>query len=130
MAASAVQAAAGATTGSAFQGGLAGLLLGTTQTRGLVDPALLLLHPLTWPAVVLSHILRLAVFPAGLWLFSRKPIDPANTAIMREQAKKLGFDLSVLKKVQQEGCLYPSTATATGGSTSNGLFKPFSINLG
>jgi hypothetical protein len=54
--------------------------------------------------------------PAGLWLFSRKPIDPANTAVMREQAKKLGFDLSVLKDVKQEDCTYPST---TGSSSSN-----------
>lgn len=55
---------------------------------------------------------------AGLWLFSRKPIDPTNTAIMRDQAKKLGFDLSVLKKVKQEGCTYPSTNPGSNSGTS------------
>jgi hypothetical protein len=76
--------------------------------------------------------------PAGLWLFSRKPVDPANTAVMREQAKKLGFDLSVLKKVQQEGCSYPSaTVAAAGGSggsaaaaNNRDFVKGLNINLG
>lgn len=43
---------------------------------------------------------------SGFWLFSRKPVDPEATAIMRTQAQKLGLDLSVLKNVTQEGCLY------------------------
>eukprot|EP00210_Caulerpa_lentillifera_P007242 g6929.t1 len=42
----------------------------------------------------------------GLWLFSRKQIDPENTAAMRTIAEELGFDISVLRKVEQEGCLY------------------------
>lgn len=42
----------------------------------------------------------------GLWLFSRKPVDPANTAKMRSVASSLGFDLSVLVDVVQEGCTY------------------------
>jgi hypothetical protein len=70
---------------------------------------------------------------AGLWLFSRKPVDPANTAVMREQAKKLGFDLSVLKKVKQEGCSYPSaTVTAAGGTAAanNRILKGMNFNLG
>jgi len=29
---------------------------------------------------------------------------------MREKAKELGFDLSVLRKVEQEGCRYESAA--------------------
>lgn len=42
----------------------------------------------------------------GLWLFSRKPVDPAGTAIMRAKAQELGFDTSVLLNVEQEGCEY------------------------
>jgi hypothetical protein len=57
---------------------------------------------------------------AGLWLFSRKPVDPAATAVMREQAQKLGFDLSVLKKVQQDGCSYPSTSGSASASSNSG----------
>lgn len=45
---------------------------------------------------------------AGLWLFSRKPEDPEATQVMREKAKALGFDLSVLKPVTQKGCKYPA----------------------
>jgi hypothetical protein len=73
---------------------------------------------------------------AGLWLFSRKPVDPANTAVMREKAQQLGFDLSVLKKVQQEGCDYTAPVAAAAGGSRNGgsgtlpLFKRISISLG
>eukprot|EP00210_Caulerpa_lentillifera_P006188 g5912.t1 len=42
----------------------------------------------------------------GLWLFSRTRVDPKGTAMMREIAQDLGFDLSVLRKVQQKGCSY------------------------
>ncbi len=42
----------------------------------------------------------------GFWLFSRKPVDPAATAEMRARAAQLGFDLSVLLDVQQQGCKY------------------------
>lgn len=56
---------------------------------------------------------------AGLWLFSRSPVDPTNTAVMREAAQKLGYDLSVLKKVQQQGCTYPGSATSAADSSSN-----------
>lgn len=62
------------------------------------------LDPTIFPDVLLSLC---SVHPAaGFWLFSRKPVDPANTAIMRQEAARLGFDLSVLKKVQQEGCTF------------------------
>lgn len=49
---------------------------------------------------------RFRVNGVGLWLFSRKPVDPANTQIMRAKAESLGFDLSVLLPVAQEGCEY------------------------
>lgn len=39
---------------------------------------------------------------------------------MREEAKKLGYDLSVLKKVEQQGCTYPAIS---GGSSSSGAKK-------
>jgi hypothetical protein len=58
--------------------------------------------------------------PAGLWLFSRKPVDPEKTTLMREQAKKLGYDLSVLKKVEQQGCTYPSTNGGSSGGSNGG----------
>lgn len=54
-----------------------------------------------------SDLLRdFQVNGVGLWLFSRKPVDPTNTEIMRNKAKELGFDLSVLVPVVQEGCEY------------------------
>jgi lipocalin len=66
----------------------------------------------------------------GLWLFSRKPVDPTNTATMRTKAQQLGFDVLVLKKVQQQGCTYPATVapsdTATivgGGITGLPFFR-------
>lgn len=49
---------------------------------------------------------RFQVNGVGFWLFSRKPVDPENTKIMRAKAESLGFDLSVLKPVPQEGCKY------------------------
>ncbi|GMH39968.1 hypothetical protein BSKO_07872 [Bryopsis sp. KO-2023] len=42
----------------------------------------------------------------GLWLFSRKEVDPEGTKVMREKARELGFDLSVLLPVEQKGCKY------------------------
>lgn len=49
---------------------------------------------------------RFQVNGAGFWLFSRKPVDPEGTQVMRTVAKEKGFDLSVLRKVEQEGCKY------------------------
>jgi len=49
---------------------------------------------------------RFQVNGAGFWLFARKPVDPESTEKMREVAKDIGFDLSVLEKVEQEGCKY------------------------
>lgn len=52
----------------------------------------------------------------GLWLFSRQPDDPANTQLMLQKAKDLGYDTSVLLPVKQEGCKYagavPNTTAA------------------
>lgn len=42
----------------------------------------------------------------GLWLFSRKPVDPEGTAQMERVAMELGFDISGLRTVEQEGCAY------------------------
>jgi lipocalin len=42
----------------------------------------------------------------GFWLFSRKPVDPENTAKMLEVAEGLGLDTAKLLDVPQEGCLY------------------------
>jgi len=42
----------------------------------------------------------------GLWLFSREPVDPAATKEMKSVAKNLGFDISGLVPVEQEGCKY------------------------
>jgi lipocalin len=42
----------------------------------------------------------------GFWLFSRRPVDPENTEVMLSKASQLGLDLSVLRDVQQMGCLY------------------------
>lgn len=42
----------------------------------------------------------------GLWLLSRKPVDPQGTREMVQTAQDLGFDTSVLVNVEQEGCTY------------------------
>ena len=44
----------------------------------------------------------------GLWLFSRKPVDPELTAAMLKVAQQLGFDTSALLPVNQTGCTYHS----------------------
>ena len=45
---------------------------------------------------------------AGLWLFTKDQIPESDTVLMlRDKAKALGFDLSVLEPVTQEGCTYP-----------------------
>ena len=52
----------------------------------------------------------------GFWLFSRKPVDPENTAIMRQAAENLGLDVSALMPVEQEGCLYAGAFDPTSAS--------------
>ena len=46
----------------------------------------------------------------GLWLFSRKPVDPESTEAMLEVLREMGLDTSVLLPVQQEGCTYEASA--------------------
>lgn len=54
----------------------------------------------------------------GLWLLSRKPVDPEATAAMLKKAAELSLDTANLKSVTQEGCLYG--AAAGSSSTSSG----------
>ncbi len=43
----------------------------------------------------------------NLWLFTRQPIPPpGQVAEVRRAAKRLGFDISVLQRVPQQGCTY------------------------
>lgn len=44
----------------------------------------------------------------GFWLFSRTPVDPEATAIMEQEATRLGLDTSDLIQVQHQGCQYPA----------------------
>ncbi|CAD7699241.1 unnamed protein product [Ostreobium quekettii] len=46
------------------------------------------------------------VHEGGLWLLTRKPVDPTSTSIMQNVAESLGFDTSVLRKVKQKKCKY------------------------
>jgi lipocalin len=44
---------------------------------------------------------------SGLWIFSRVPFpDPAQVDEVRNMAKQLGLDISVLNKVEHRGCNY------------------------
>jgi len=56
---------------------------------------------------------------AGLWLFSRQPVDPRNTAVMLQTAQRLGLDVTVLKSVQQKGCDYAAVASVASASIAN-----------
>ncbi|KAI7836634.1 hypothetical protein COHA_009519 [Chlorella ohadii] len=42
----------------------------------------------------------------GLWLFTRKPVDPTNTQLMMSKLAELGLDPSGLVDVPQQGCAY------------------------
>eukprot|EP01026_Neomeris_dumetosa_P006444 TRINITY_DN12046_c0_g1_i1.p1 TRINITY_DN12046_c0_g1~~TRINITY_DN12046_c0_g1_i1.p1 ORF type:complete len:240 (-),score=40.15 TRINITY_DN12046_c0_g1_i1:295-1014(-) len=54
-----------------------------------------------------SWIEKVQINQIGLWLFTREKVASEQTVQeMRETAKDLGFDLSVLDPVEQEGCLY------------------------
>lgn len=44
---------------------------------------------------------------AGVWLYSRKPVDPESTATMRGVAESLNLDISNLKPVTQVGRAQP-----------------------
>lgn len=55
-----------------------------------------------WPLVA-----KVQTNDIGLWLFSRTPTgSAAQTEAMRAKAKALGFDLGVLRTVQQVNCTY------------------------
>ena len=43
---------------------------------------------------------------SGLWLFTRKPVDPAAKETMLAKLDELGLDASQLVPVPQEGCTY------------------------
>ena len=50
---------------------------------------------------------RWALWSGGLWLFTREKVgSPEAITTMRERAQSLGYDLSVLKDVAQQGCEY------------------------
>lgn len=46
-------------------------------------------------------------YRGGLWLFTRKAVDPTNAAAAEAAAKGLGFDTTQLQNVTQKGCTYP-----------------------
>ena len=44
---------------------------------------------------------------SGLWIFARVPFpDPAQNDYVRDLARSLGFDTTVLNKVEHLGCNY------------------------
>ena len=45
---------------------------------------------------------------SGLWIFTRKPVDPAGTAEAIKVLKEKGYATSELVDVPQEGCSYNS----------------------
>lgn len=51
----------------------------------------------------------------GLWLYSRKPVDPESTANMRRLAEDLQIDINNLRPVTQVGCTYTPVPSKTGG---------------
>lgn len=55
----------------------------------------------------------------GLWLFTRNPIDPANTQAALNAADRFGFDIKQLKPVVHRGCLYGKPPPA-GGAAERG----------
>lgn len=75
-----------------------------------VAPAPTVLHSCSTPTE------PIACTASGLWLFSRKPVDPEAIATMRRVAAGLGLDVPALKAVQQAGCSYPTrTVDAVDG---------------
>jgi hypothetical protein len=56
----------------------------------------------------------------GLWLFTRNPIDPANTQAAVSAAERLGFDTHDLHPVVQRGCLYGAAPPAAAGEHKAG----------
>jgi len=59
------------------------------------------------PNGCISGTMDNAVNGAGLWLFTKDPVvDKEMVAMLRSEAEGMGFDLSVLRPVEQEGCIY------------------------
>jgi len=54
-----------------------------------------------------------AAVGSGFWMFHRSPTSPpaGDVAAMRTKAQELGYDLSLLRDVPQEGCQYPEVPT-------------------
>ena len=42
----------------------------------------------------------------GLWLLTRNQVDPEGAAAAKAAAESLGIDLTLLRDVQQDGCVY------------------------
>ncbi|WIA23099.1 hypothetical protein OEZ86_010004 [Tetradesmus obliquus] len=61
----------------------------------------------------------------GMWLLSRKPVDPEATQTMLAKAAALGLDTSSLKPVMQQGCLFgaaaPGSSTDAADDASSGV---------
>jgi len=57
----------------------------------------------------------------GLWLFSRQPVDRANTAVMMQTARRLGLDVTVLRSVPQKGCDYAAVASAASATITHAV---------
>ena len=54
----------------------------------------------------------------GLWFFTREEVaSEAKINVMIKKAQDLGLDTSVLKKVTQQGCVYPQDPTPTPAPT-------------
>lgn len=72
-----------------------------------------------------------APWAAGVWLYSRKPVDPESTATMRGVAESLNLDISNLKPVTQVGRAHPRcmhtwtwqcrSKPCTSGASSNAI---------
>eukprot|EP01023_Acetabularia_acetabulum_P013266 TRINITY_DN1635_c1_g1_i1.p1 TRINITY_DN1635_c1_g1~~TRINITY_DN1635_c1_g1_i1.p1 ORF type:complete len:254 (-),score=44.37 TRINITY_DN1635_c1_g1_i1:1289-2050(-) len=57
---------------------------------------------------------RVQINGIGLWYFTREKVASEETiSALNEAAKNLGFDTSVLKKVEQDGCLYADASPTT-----------------
>ncbi|PNH04966.1 hypothetical protein TSOC_008822 [Tetrabaena socialis] len=61
---------------------------------------------------------RAASGSSGLWLLSRRPVQPAWEREMRAVAARLGFDTSALLPVEQRGCRYRGAGSGGGNATA------------
>jgi len=56
---------------------------------------------------------------AGLFFFSRRPVDGVNTAVMTKKAQMLGLDVTKLSSVPQKGCDYTAAASAAATTVNH-----------